>query len=206
MDLYIFNVGGPGTAVTGAGGVDVADATIGTEREPKTLKSTGAYPIGSPNGRVLLKDATSKPVGTSIAKGGMNVTTEHPGEGIVLSLVIGKVITRNTGVEAGVIILPPFHDDWTVAHSKVIGRELAVETVGKAVNDPCVDVEAAVNFLVPHDCATETNPLEPEFHTNGLPILDVVIFTLEPVEKAPANGHLCKTEAGSTGLRINLLH
>lgn len=142
IDLYILNVGGPGTTVTGAGGVDVADATIGTEREPKTLKSTGAKSIGVPNGRVLLKDATPKSVGTSIAKGGMNVTTEHPGEGICLPLVIGKVITRNTGVEAGVMILAPFHDEETKCHSRVIGCEDTVESVEVNVVDPWVDVEA----------------------------------------------------------------
>lgn len=206
MDLYMFNVGGPGTAVTGAGGVDVADATIGTERESKTLCSTGAYPKGKPSGRAVFKDATSKPVGTSIAKGGINVTTEHPGLGIVLPLVIGKVITRNTGVEAGVIILSPFHDECTGIHPKVIGCEEAVKTVALAVVDSCVDDEASVNLEKHHDCTTETDSLSPELHTNGFPMLDVVILTLKPVEAATINNHFCWTEAGSTGLRINLLH
>lgn len=66
--------------------------------------------MGKSLGRVILKDATSETPGTSIAKGGINVTSEHPGDGSDGTLIMGKVITRNTGVESGVIRLTPLPD------------------------------------------------------------------------------------------------
>lgn len=84
-----------------------------------TLKTIRTNSYGHSKFRALVKDTTSEASKTTSAKGGAGKTTEHGGDGAKIPLAFECVITINTGVESGVIILTPFLDETMSLPSRV---------------------------------------------------------------------------------------
>ncbi len=108
--------------------------------------------MGKPNFPAIVKDTSSETPCTPLAKGGAGVTTERGGEGTKHPLAFECVITINTGIESGVIILTPLLDEAIKVPPEVEGR-------GED------HIESKSDDDVAHDKATDTDPNEPKLPT-----------------------------------------